>query len=84
MGQANGNAVAAAYFNPRRVYTLERVHYADFGACGLKMSWQHLFGGRTTEAYVVWVKRTAIANWRRACGEETAHLVKSSPTRYPF
>ena len=95
IGRATGNTVAAVYFNPRRVYTSERVRHADLGARKFKMSSQHSSSGRTSEAYLViascctsqtqlgWAQRTATTNWRQACGEETAHSAKSSPTRFP-
>ena len=53
IGQANGNLVAALYFNLRRVYTMESVHHADLGGRRFKMSSQHSSGGRTSEAYLV-------------------------------
>ena len=95
IGRANGRPVVAVYFSPRRVYTSESVRQADLGARKLRMSSQHSSGGRTSEAYLAiapcyisrtqlgWAKRTATANWRRACGEEMAHSAMSSPTRSP-
>ena len=53
IGRANGNPVVAVYFNPRRVYTSERVRHADLGAPRFKMSLQHSFRGRTSGAYLV-------------------------------
>ena len=46
MGRANGNPVAAVYFNPRMVYTSERVRHANLGARRFKMSSQHSSGGK--------------------------------------
>ena len=34
----------------------------------------------TSRTQLGWAKRTAAANWRRACGEETAHSAKGYPT----
>ena len=53
MRRANGNPVAAAYFNTQRVYNSERVRPADLGARRFKMSSQRSSGGRTSEAYLV-------------------------------
>ena len=53
IGRANGNWVDTVYFNPRRVYTSERVHHAYLGVCRFKMSSQYSSWGRTSEAYLV-------------------------------
>ena len=50
IGRANGNPVAAVYFNPQRVSTWERVRHAHLGANRFKMSPQHSCGGRTLGA----------------------------------
>ena len=37
----------------------------------------------TSRTQLGWAKRTATANWRRACGEKTAHSANSSRNTIP-